>query len=304
VLRRRLIRPLGCTASLTLPQHMLLRRVAVGHEQVPGGEPTRQARWTLTRSNGPMGGIVCSAEDLLTFVRIHLEGGRGADGAEILTAAAVELMKEPQCETPIPGEEQALGWTRRRWGDAVCLGQDADTFGQRAFLRVVPERGFATCLFVNSPLGEAVARDVMPRLAGDLLDVDVGPWPQAASPAEGAEPGFDRSPYVGSYSRLHQRVVVAEASGNGLMLTTEPSGVLAALGGRRAAAPLRPLDPAHGTFVMTDPTTGVDQIVVFDRYRFRLDENADGAVVGSGSTRRRRLARSLHLAGRLHTRTA
>src|SRR5690606_38497636 len=54
VLRRRLTRPLGCRATVTLPQHALLHAVAVGHVQEPGGEPVRQSRWSLTRSNGPM----------------------------------------------------------------------------------------------------------------------------------------------------------------------------------------------------------------------------------------------------------
>ena len=40
VLRRRLTRPLGCRATLTLPQHALLHSVAVGHVQTRA--PTRR----------------------------------------------------------------------------------------------------------------------------------------------------------------------------------------------------------------------------------------------------------------------
>ncbi|HEX8804697.1 MAG TPA: serine hydrolase domain-containing protein, partial [Acidimicrobiales bacterium] len=222
-LRRRLTRPLGCVATLTLPQHLLLRRVAVGHVQAPGGAATRQPRWTLSRSNGPMGGIVCTADDLLAFCRMLLEGGRAADGTDVLPAGAVELMAEPHIETAIPGEAQALAWTVRRWGGHVCLGQDADTFGQRAFLRVVPDAGFALCVMGNSPLGGALAGDLVPRIAADLLDLDATA-PYATLRAVGVDDGFDRSRYLGTYGRLHQRLTVDEDGDAGLTLTVEPSG--------------------------------------------------------------------------------
>jgi CubicO group peptidase (beta-lactamase class C family) len=280
-LRRRLTRPLGCGATLTLPQHLLLRRTAVGHNHRPGGKAARQSRWTLTRSNGPMGGIVCTAGDLLAFARMHLESGMAADGTEIVPAAAVELMTEPHLDTPVPGEQQAIGWTIKHWGDTVCLAQDADTFGQRAYLRVVPSRGFALCLLTNSPLGDAVARDLIARAAADLLDLDAAPAWGAKPETDPPEPVADPEPYVGTYARLHQRVVVTEDAGR-LTLTVEPSGVLAALGGRREVVPLRPLDVEHGVFELTDPATGVAQVAVFD----------DGIDV----------ARAVHLDGRLHRR--
>ncbi|HEY8524249.1 MAG TPA: serine hydrolase domain-containing protein [Acidimicrobiales bacterium] len=292
-LRRRLTRPLGCTTTLMLPQHLLLRRVAVGHVQRPGEEPTRQPRWTLTRANGPMGGIVATAEDVLTFARMHLESGVAVDGTEIVPPAAVELMAEPHLDTPIPGERQALGWTVWQWGDATCLGQDADTFGQRAFLRVVPSRGFALVLLTNSPLGATLARGLVPRVAADLLDLDAtpalaGPGTSGAAGAAAADPGAplpDAERFAGTYARLHQRIVVAaDPEGPTLTATIEPSGVLAKLGSRHAEVRLRPLDPERGVFALTDPATGVDELAVFDR--------------GDGTDP----CRTLHLDGRLHRR--
>lgn len=261
-LRHRLVGPLGCTSTLTMPRHLLLRRLAAGHVQEPGGPARRQGRWTLTRSNGPMGGIVCTAGDLLAFARMHLESGAGADGTEVLPPAAVDLMREPHTDTPVPGEAQALGWSSRRWGDTVVLGQDADTFGQRAFLRVVPAAGFAVAVLTNSPPGEALARDLMARVAGDLLDLPADepcPLPHLGPDATA---GLDLDRHVATYGRLHQRVTVA-AEGDGLRMTAEPSGVLAALGGRSFEAPLRPVDPAAGVFAATSPATGVEHVVAF-----------------------------------------
>src|SRR4029453_4134063 len=53
VLRRRLTWPLGCRATLTLPQHALLHSVAVGHVQAPGGEPAPPARGWPPRPHAP-----------------------------------------------------------------------------------------------------------------------------------------------------------------------------------------------------------------------------------------------------------
>ncbi len=241
VLRRRLARPLGCRATLTLPQHALLHSVAVGHVQAPGGPATRQPRWALTRSNGPMGGVMAPPGELLTFARMHMAGGRGPDGADLLAPAAVDAMQRPHTETPVPAEEQALGWTVTRWDDLVCLGLDADTFGQRAMLRVVPERGVAVCVMANSPTGAPLAQQLIERVAADLLDADAAPRPRPGAGPPGAEVP-PASALAGTYDRLHQRIVVSAAGEAGgsdgaegaegarIVLETEPSGVLQALG--------------------------------------------------------------------------
>ena len=286
VLRRRLARPLGCHATLMLPQHVLMHRVAVGHVHAPGGAATRQPRWSLARSNGPMGGIMAPAADVLAFARLHVEDGRGADGSDLLVPAAIAEMQEAQVETPIPGEDQALGWTVRRWGPVVCLGQDADTIGQRAFLRVVPERRFALCVLTNSPPGAALARDLIPRVAADLLDVDASPVVEPVATAVASPPGPER--LHGAYERLHQRVEVSvDPDGERLVADAEPSGVLGTLGVAPMRLELRPLDPEAGAFLALDPRVGIDEVVVFAGLR-DTDTDAD--------------ASGINIDGRLHRR--
>ncbi|MGH9113251.1 MAG: serine hydrolase domain-containing protein [Acidimicrobiales bacterium] len=278
-LRRRLARPLGCESTITLPQHALLQRVAAGHLHVPGQTARRQARWSLTRSNGPMGGVMAPAEELLAFARLHLDEGRAADGSDLLTPAAVARMQQPHVESPLPGDAQALGWTVRRWDSLTCLGQDGDTIGQRAFLRVVPERRFALCVLTNSPPGAALGRELIRRVVADLLEVDGSHAPSLpATPP----PAGDLARYVGSYERLHQRIEVTSGP-DGLVAATQPSGVLGALGIEPVSITLRTLDPETGAFVGTDPLTTADEIVAFSGGR-------DGG------------ARGLYLDGRLHRR--
>jgi CubicO group peptidase (beta-lactamase class C family) len=299
VLRRRLTRPLGCRSTLTLPHEALLHSVAVGHTQTPAQPAGRQQHWPLRRSAGPMGGVLAPVDELLAFVRMHLAGGRAHDGEHVLAPADVEEMQEPYVETPVPGESQGLGWTIRRWDDLTCLGQDADTFGQRALLRVVPARDFAVCVLGNSPLVAALAAAVIERIASDLLGVStaaVYPAGSETASASGSAPATASgdatavalAEVAGTYDRLHHRVV-ATAGDGGLDLSTEPSGVLRALGVTGTAFRLEPLGPVDeaGRLAVAgvDPTTGTREVAVF---------------TPASET----LPASLHLGGRLHRRTA
>ena len=282
-LRRRLARPLGCRATVTLPQHALLHSVAVGHRHTVGTPPTRQPRWTLTRANGPMGGIVAPAQEVLAFAAMHLDHGRDDGGVDLLAPTAVEAMQGVHTETPIPGESQALGWTVRPWGELTSLGLDADTFGQRAALRLVPERRFATCVMANSPRGGVLAQALLGRMAADLLDVTA---PDPGDPVgSGDVPADVVDAAAGTYERLHQRVTV-EVEGGRMRVTTEPSGVLRALGVDTAVLDAEPTGCDHRSALIavgTDPTTGQREVVV---------------VVPASAG----LPASLYLAGRLHRR--
>lgn len=263
-LRRRLTRPLGLRATVTLPHHALLHSVAVGHTQTVATEPARQARWALTRSNGPMGGVMAPADEVLAFAGLHLDEGRTPAGVDLLAPASVADMQAVQAETPLPGECQAIGWTVRPWGEHTSLGLDADTFGQRAVLRVVPARRFAACVMVNSPLGGSVAQDLLGHLAADLLDVTAPDPGDPTGPDAGAPVGpADLAEVAGAYDRLHQRVTVTP-DGERLLVATEPSGVLTALGVQGTVLDATPVGRTESalTAVAADPTTGQREVVV------------------------------------------
>jgi hypothetical protein len=193
-------------------------------------------------------------------------------------------MQRLHADTPLPGESQALGWTVRPWGDLASLGLDADTFGQRAALRLVPERGFAACVMANSPRGGVLAQAVLGHLAADLLEVTA---PDPGDPVGvGADVGADDIAAVaGIYDRLHQKVTVT-ADGGRMQVRTEPSGVLQALGVGPAMLDTVPTGRSEGgalTAVGTDPTTGQREVVV---------------VVPATASQ----PAGLYLAGRLHRR--
>jgi CubicO group peptidase (beta-lactamase class C family) len=258
-LRRRLLRPIGSTATLTLPQHALSHRVAVGHDQARAGEQAHPVkRWPLTRSNGPMGGILAPAAEVLAFSYLHVNRGVALNGTEVLPASTVKAMAEPQVESPLPDETQALPWTVRDWGGVTCVGQDGDTFGQRAYLRVVPERRFALCLLTNSPIGARLAHDLLPAVVADLLEVTVPPTAETAPPGRLEDP----DPFVGSYQRLHQSLDVATSPDGQLDMIVTPTGVLHELGKNTFKTRLVPVDADEGVFRAT-LDDGADQVVVF-----------------------------------------
>ena len=140
-LRERLAAPLGLTHTVTLPEEALLHRTAVGHVGEPDEDPVPATSWALSRSMGPAGMVTASVEDVLTFARMHLDGGLAADGTRVLSAAAVEAMAAKEADLPDTytlGDSWGLGWIRFGWDGERLLGHDGNTIGQSAFLRVLP----------------------------------------------------------------------------------------------------------------------------------------------------------------------
>src|SRR5262249_19525399 len=78
-IQERIIRPLGLRHTGTLPEEVLLHRAAVGHVGEAGEEPVRAPfAWGLPRSAGPAGLISATVGDVLTWARVHLNGGAAA----------------------------------------------------------------------------------------------------------------------------------------------------------------------------------------------------------------------------------
>lgn len=252
LLARRLLRPLGMATTGTMAEQAILHRAAVGHLGMPGEDAPPVALWQLPRSGGPAGIVHGSAGDLLTFARLHLDGGR-----DLLSRGSTAAMATPQVEVPdrwALGDHWGLGWIL--YGDggtgdgggvaagdegpggegaggegpgdpgagdpgagddpAAGYGHGGTTLGQYAFLRVFPALDLAVCLLTNGGTAGAVWRTILDEL------VDLPPPP--APPAEPLD--LDLAAYEGRYERLCVTADV-RVEGDGLVATVERRGALA-----------------------------------------------------------------------------
>lgn len=228
VLRERLIAPLGLTHTNTLPEEAILFRVAVGHMKLPGQDEQQVAPiWVLPRSAGPAGLINATAADLLAFARLHLDEGRAPAGTQLLSVAAVKQMQEPQVEVPdryTLGDRWGLGWILFDWDGHPAYGHDGSTFGQRAYLRILPESRLAICLLTNGGNAHAAYRTLLREVAAELAGVTVPPMPTAPE----TPPDLDLAPYAGHFARLNVDAHLEVDDGR-LRGTFMSSGPLAAM---------------------------------------------------------------------------
>ncbi len=224
-LRERLTGPLSITQTVTLPEEAVLHRTAVGHHRC--GTPVRV--WSLPRSVGPAGLITAAAGDLLTFARLHLDGGVTADGKRLLSEASASAMQSACAAIPefcVPGSAIGLGWRLSRWGDRTIIGHDGDTVGQSAYLRIDPEAGVAACLLTNAAESETLYREVFNEVFGGLTGVTMPAPPRPGS--AGAGGNADLEQYAGRYERMSRRFDVSVRDGQLRMVLTM-TGNLAAL---------------------------------------------------------------------------
>ncbi|WP_199565667.1 serine hydrolase domain-containing protein [Spongiactinospora rosea] len=225
LMRERLFRPLGLTHTVTLPEEALRFRAAAGHF---GDPPVVAPQWVLPRSMGPAGLICSTPKDVLTFVRMHLDGGVTADGTRLLSRESAELMRTEQVRLPDPyllGDAWGLGWILNGWDGRRLFGHGGNTIGQSAFLQVLPDAELAVCLLTNGGDPDALYRDLYREIFADLAGVAM---PAPIAPA-GHEVPFDPAELTGVYERASVRFTVAYEDDKLIMrtLATGPQAELA-----------------------------------------------------------------------------
>jgi CubicO group peptidase (beta-lactamase class C family) len=224
VLRDELVTPLGLDHTFTLPEEVLRFRTACGHIGEPGSLHLTP-QWGIPRSSGPAGLINATATDVVRYAQVFLRGGRTKDGEQWLQESTVASMLEPQVAVADPytlGTHWGVGWILFDAAGRQFFGHDGSTFGQSAFLRIVPDQDFAVALLTNGggtgDLSHALLRDVLAEHA----DLELKP---RIEPVDGAS-GGDRSTQAGTYVRAATTMRFAESGESGLTLTiTDTSGL-------------------------------------------------------------------------------
>jgi CubicO group peptidase (beta-lactamase class C family) len=222
-LAKRLLAPLGVGHTFTHPEDVLRFRSALGHAEDDEGRWRPVSQWGLPRSCGPAGLICATAADVVAFARLHLDGGRAADGRRVLSAESLAMMLEPRVAVPDPytaGAEVGLAWFGFDGEGPRVHGHNGGTIGQASLMRIVPEAGVAVALLTNGGHVLDLFEDLVAPLLEELAEVRT-----AAPPAPPAVlPELDLASYVGAYERLGHRMEI-ERRDTGLvarMITTGP----------------------------------------------------------------------------------
>lgn len=248
-LRSRLCNPLGLTQTVTLPEEALLFRCAVGHVSEVGDEPAPAPFSMLPRSVGPAGLIACTAGDLLAFARLHLSGGRGAGGSQVLDESSVAAMREKHADLPDAGfgrDSWGLGWGRFTTDGRTVIGHDGGTVGQSAFLRLVPDQGFAVVLLTNANNGgggrAGEAADVLlDEALAEFADVRLGTAGEPPMPPV----VVDLQPHLGVYERAGMRIEVLDRDGRATLRMTGTDAIAEQLPNRVEEYDLFAVDESH-----------------------------------------------------------
>jgi CubicO group peptidase (beta-lactamase class C family) len=251
-IRERIFEPLGLQHTVTLPEEALLHRAAVGHVSEGGSEPTRAPVWGLPRAVGPAGLISSTTADVLAFARMHLLGGRAADGKQVLTEASATAMTEKHADLPDKytlGDSWGLGWIRFGWDGHRLYGHDGSTIGQNAYLRLLPEEGLAVTLLTNGGHTQDLYQDLYREIFAELADVAM-PVPLTAPDQP---PSVDVHRHVGTYERSSVRLEVLERDGHNVLRTTVTGPLAKLVAEPTEEYDMVPVDTSGELFVVREP---------------------------------------------------
>ncbi len=262
-LHERLLRRIGARMTVTLPEEALMHRTAAGHNVDPSLKISLVPMWNMPRAQGPAGSTPCSTvANLLTFARLHIDGGRGSDGASVLSEASVAAMQQPQFTLPHrPGADPrqwALGWALFDWGGRRIIGHDGGTLGQLSSLRVLPEERFAVAVLTNtSPTGGLLTGRAMAWLFQEALGNEP---PARPKPPEEA-PKVDLAMYAGTYEKVGTLATMTVVDGRLMVKYTSTSPLPS------TDQPAMALIPVTGElFLQHEPYTNTFQPLIFSAF--------------------------------------
>jgi CubicO group peptidase (beta-lactamase class C family) len=256
-LREHLFAPLGLTHAATDANSAILFRAAVGHLPNPDadGLPVPAPMWSLVKSNAPAGAMLAMRpRDLLAFAAMHLNGGKAADGTQVLSEASATAMRDKQVTVPplgLMGTHWGLGFELFDFPTGFVFGHDGGTVGQSAFLRIVPGKNVAIALLTNGGNPIAVYFEVYRHLLKVLTDIDLPDNPvPPANPEQ-----IDAAKYLGTYANSMGKTEIAQDDDGRIWMTETPLGDLAELIGEVEKTELVHLE--NDTLIAATPKYGI-----------------------------------------------
>jgi len=148
--RELLFKPLGMAHSVFSAGEAIVHRVAVGH-QVRDDRARVVTPWAFPRATTPVGGVVSTVRDLITYARFHLGDGTSQDGTRLLTRATLDLMRTPQAKADLD-RSVGIAWFIRD-GKLKLQYHGGAAIGQQGVLMLAPDRSSAIAVQTNSARG-------------------------------------------------------------------------------------------------------------------------------------------------------
>jgi CubicO group peptidase (beta-lactamase class C family) len=222
--------PLGLEHAGTTPGEFIVQRFAAGH-LVRNGAPTLQ-RPFVPSSSVTAGGVGLCITDLLAYARFHMGDGTSESGEHVLSRQSLELMRTAQAWKQSTDDSIGIAWHMRHVGPIRTFGHGGTLSGHILLLELVPERNFAIAILTNSNTGwrliQDVEREALRSYLGATYALNQGiahrglvetlpsVQPLARQP--------DYAPYVGTYARPMNTVVVRVDGGKLIVQEHQNSG--------------------------------------------------------------------------------
>jgi CubicO group peptidase (beta-lactamase class C family) len=215
----RVLTPAGLADTASLPEDVVYRRFAIGHDLDGAGPATARRDWTFGRSMGPAGSTLCStASDLVRLAHVFLHGGVSADGQRILSESAAEAMQQHHVDVPpiFAAEWWGLGPYGKMWDGVEVLGHMGTNLGGASSVVWSRELDLAVATTVNA--GRAGSRFAMRIFENVFRDVAGIQTPLLPPPSGRSVDNLDR--YVGRYEMSGSEVTVSR-DGDTLLIARE-----------------------------------------------------------------------------------
>jgi CubicO group peptidase (beta-lactamase class C family) len=252
LVKDRIFRPLGLNHAVVLPEDALLYRSSIGHF-IDGttGVPRRTSKAFLSLGFAPAGSTaMMSAKDLLTFVRMHLEGGVGPDGTRIITNDSAVSMRRISGNIAGPScFDCGISWMLLPGGLVHHGGGGPGILSW--FVAHPPTRTIAVVM-TNADNGFMAVNEVI----GPIIETHLGLTPFPAAVRIATDPDADLSPYVGSYE--NNTVIYRITARDGRLHWSAQAKAMYADASPLEEQPPVPLVPAEDGLFLTD-AQGVDK---------------------------------------------
>ena len=236
-IRDLVFRPLGLEHAGTTAGDFIVNRFAAGHSG-RGGTPTLQRPFSPSTSV-TAGGVGLCMTDLLAYARFHMGDGTAAGSERVLRKESLELMRTPQAQKQSTEDEIGLAWHIRKVGPIRAYSHGGTLGGHILLLEIVPERNFAIAILTNANTGwrliQDVEREALKSYLGATYALNQGiahrGLVETLPSVEPLARQPDAAPYVGTYARPGNTVVVRADAGKLFVQDRSNSGRGGAAGG-------------------------------------------------------------------------